>query len=42
MTDESPVDGRIRDVDVEEMIRTGSLPVLEEEELGHLVRRCWT
>lgn len=41
MMDESPVDSRLRDVDVEEMISTGLLPELEEEKLGHLVRRCW-
>lgn len=41
MTDESPVDGRTKGVEVEEMIRIGSLPVVEEEKLGNLVKRCW-
>ncbi|KAG9704219.1 hypothetical protein KCU60_g5522, partial [Aureobasidium melanogenum] len=41
MTDRNPVEGRIRDVEVQEMISTGSLPVLEEEKLGHLVKKCW-
>ncbi|KAG9671909.1 hypothetical protein KCU99_g7395, partial [Aureobasidium melanogenum] len=41
MTDQSPVEDRIRDVEVQEMINTGSLPALEEEKLGYLVRKCW-
>lgn len=40
--DESPIDSRIRDVDVEEMISsTDSLLRLEEEKLGHSIKRCW-
>ncbi|KAG9765644.1 hypothetical protein KCU73_g336, partial [Aureobasidium melanogenum] len=41
MTDQSPIDGMIRDIEVQEMINTGSLPALEEEKLGYLVRKCW-
>lgn len=41
MTNESPVDSSIGDVDVEEMIITGSLLELDKEKLGHLVKRCW-
>ncbi|KAG9664696.1 hypothetical protein KCU98_g16492, partial [Aureobasidium melanogenum] len=41
MTDTDAVYGRIRNVDVQEMINTESLPVLGEEELGYLVRKCW-
>ncbi|KEQ60474.1 uncharacterized protein M437DRAFT_68022 [Aureobasidium melanogenum CBS 110374] len=42
MTDRSPVDGRVvHNAEMEEIISTGSLPVLEEEKLGHLVKKCW-
>ncbi|KAG9664087.1 hypothetical protein KCU64_g917, partial [Aureobasidium melanogenum] len=41
MTDRNPIEGRIRVGEVQEMISTGSLPALEGEKLGHLVRKCW-
>lgn len=41
MTEQNPLDSRTQDVDVEEMISTGSLPTVKEEKFEHLVRRCW-